>query len=52
MKKPPLHSSGFLAVLTVALILALSGCGRKGDPEPPSGQKDEFPRQYPDPSTL
>ena len=40
------------AMIAVVVALALAGCGKKGDPEPPDGKKDEFPRQYPDPSTL
>jgi predicted small lipoprotein YifL len=39
-------------IMMVALALALAGCGKKGPPEPPEGKTDQFPRQYPDPSTL
>jgi hypothetical protein len=41
-----------LALVIVALALSLSACGKKGPPEPPDPQSDNFPRQYPDPSTL
>jgi hypothetical protein len=34
------------------LALSLSACGKKSAPERPEGQTDQFPRQYPDPSTL
>jgi predicted small lipoprotein YifL len=39
-----------LALLVLALFL--SACGKKGPPEPPGGKPDQFPRQYPDPSSL
>jgi predicted small lipoprotein YifL len=38
--------------LIVTLALTLAACGKRGDPEPPDGKADEFPRQYPDPSSL
>jgi hypothetical protein len=34
------------------LALTLAACGKRSDPELPEGRTDEFPRQYPDPSTL
>jgi len=34
-----------VAVLLVAL--ALAGCGKKGDPQPPPDQPNTFPRNYP-----
>ncbi|MFT5539891.1 MAG: hypothetical protein ACI82H_001415, partial [Alphaproteobacteria bacterium] len=44
------------AVLALALATALMGtlsaCGKRGAPEPLPGQKDEYPRNYPDPSTY
>lgn len=42
------------AALMLALALAggLAACGKRGDPEPPPGKKDEFPRTYPDPTTY
>jgi hypothetical protein len=61
---PPLVGGGrgntFTAIfqicmsLSIALSLALtvSACGKRGDPELPEGKTDEFPRQYPDPSSL
>ena len=44
-------------LVACALILALAGlplaaCGKKGPPELPEGQTDQFPRQYPDPNEL
>jgi predicted small lipoprotein YifL len=39
-------------LMTIVAALALPGCGKKGELEPPDGKEDEFPRQYPDPSTL
>ncbi|MDA0661205.1 MAG: hypothetical protein O3B08_00020 [Proteobacteria bacterium] len=35
-----------LLLLTVAMAMPLSACGKKGDPKPPS-RDSEFPRQYP-----
>jgi predicted small lipoprotein YifL len=46
-------SLGRCALLLIALLAFLpAGCGKKGDPELPNGQTDEFPRQYPDPESL
>jgi hypothetical protein len=47
-----LRSSLLLWVMTFALALALSACGKNGAPEPPDPKTDHFPRQYPDPATL
>ena len=41
-----------LALVILALALSLSACGKKSAPERPEGKTDQFPRQYPDPSTL
>ena len=42
-----------MALSLVALLaLTLAACGKRGDPVPPDGKTDEFPRQYPDPSSL
>lgn len=38
--------------LATALMGTLSACGKRGAPEPLPGQKDEYPRNYPDPSTY
>ena len=47
----------FTRLIALALILAIAGsalaaCGKKGPPELPEGQTDQFPRQYPDPNEL
>ncbi|MEE8279516.1 MAG: hypothetical protein V3R55_02295 [Alphaproteobacteria bacterium] len=34
-------------LLAVMLAASLDGCGKKARPEPPPGEKSEFPRQYP-----
>jgi len=39
-------------VLLAALALVPAGCGKKGDPELPNGETDQFPHQYPDPDSL
>jgi predicted small lipoprotein YifL len=39
-------------VLAAALMGTLSACGKRGAPEPPPGQKNEYPRNYPNPSTY
>ena len=38
-----------LMVLAAAALLAitLSGCGKKDDLEPPSGEKSDYPKEYP-----
>lgn len=33
--------------LVLVVALALTGCGRKGNPQPPPGQQNAFPRTYP-----
>jgi hypothetical protein len=38
--------------IVVALALTVAACGKRGDPQLPEGKTDEFPRQYPDPSSL
>lgn len=37
------------AAVTVLMILglALAGCGKKGDPRPPPGEPNTYPRVYP-----
>ena len=39
-------------VAIAALAFSLSACGKRNPPERPEGKTDQFPRQYPDPSTL
>jgi predicted small lipoprotein YifL len=47
------HWLGRCAMLLIAALALLpAGCGKKGDPELPKGETDEFPRQYPDPESL
>ncbi len=46
------RSSSLLWIMIAALALSLAACGKKGPPEPPEGKTDQFPRQYPDPSSL
>jgi hypothetical protein len=36
-----------LAIVAVILSLALTGCGKKGPPEPPPDVPNTFPRPYP-----
>ena len=36
-----------LFALLFALALPLTGCGRKGAPNPPPGVPDTYPRSYP-----
>jgi predicted small lipoprotein YifL len=44
---------GRLALLLIAALALLpAGCGKKGDPELPNGETDQYPRQYPDPESL
>ncbi len=52
MTRPIGTTLSFLTVMAIVILLALSGCGKKGDLDPPDGKEDEFPRQYPDPATL
>ena len=41
-----------MLVAAILLALALSACGKKGAPEPPDPETDQYPRQYPDPDSL
>jgi hypothetical protein len=36
-----------LVIVAVVLSLALTGCGKKGPPEPPPGVPNTFPLPYP-----
>jgi len=42
------------AVLALALvtIAALAACGKKGDPVPPPGEPNVWPRFYPNPAAV
>lgn len=48
---PPLRRSrrALLLLLALAAALAPSACGKKGDPTLPAGEKDRYPRVYPNP---
>ena len=35
------------AVLTLAFVLLIAACGKKGDPMPPPDQPNVYPRNYP-----
>jgi len=38
----------FFRIMAVLLIaVALAGCGKKGNPRPPPGEPDTYPRTYP-----
>lgn len=40
--------SVILSVLMLALVApVLAACGKKGDPNPPSGSSAPYPRKYP-----
>ncbi len=39
-------NKGFLALIGVAVVLALAGCGKKSSPDQPSGAV--YPSTYPD----
>jgi hypothetical protein len=38
---------GSLLIVAVFLSLTLTGCGKKGPPEPPADVPNTFPRPYP-----
>ena len=49
----PLKGGGvkFLLIATIVLLaLPLVACGKRGTPDPPAGQANVYPRQYPDPN--
>jgi predicted small lipoprotein YifL len=51
--KERVRKLGWYAIMLIAALALLpAGCGKKGDPEPPNGETDQFPRQYPDPDSL
>jgi hypothetical protein len=35
------------ALILLLAILALAGCGKKGNPQAPPGEPDTYPRTYP-----
>ncbi len=41
-------NAGFRAgVLALMLIAVLAACGKRGQPEPPAGEPNTYPRVYP-----
>ncbi len=36
-----------IAIAVLLVGLALAGCGKKGDPQPPPGVPNTYPRTYP-----
>ncbi len=42
-----LRRAGTAVLLTVAISLPLAACGKKSQPEPPSGDDAPYPRTYP-----
>jgi predicted small lipoprotein YifL len=44
--RPAPHLAVRLALVLV-VGLALTGCGRKGNPQPPPGEPNAYPRTYP-----
>jgi predicted small lipoprotein YifL len=34
-------------LILLLVVLALAGCGKKGNPQPPPGEPDTYPRTYP-----
>jgi predicted small lipoprotein YifL len=34
-------------LILLLVALALAGCGKKGNPQPPPGEPDTYPRTYP-----
>ena len=45
MSRAVFVGSRIVMVLMVAVLLA--GCGRKGNPQPPAGEPNTYPRVYP-----
>ncbi|HWB48972.1 MAG TPA: lipoprotein [Stellaceae bacterium] len=43
----PALSAASRVILVLMVALALSGCGRKGNPQPPPGEPNAYPRTYP-----
>jgi predicted small lipoprotein YifL len=38
---------GIFIALLISLLLPLAACGKKGPLEPPAGEPNTYPRQYP-----
>lgn len=39
--------SAWIILIVAVFAVGLAGCGKKGSPEPPPGEKSEYPRTYP-----
>jgi hypothetical protein len=44
---PAARLSSWIALLSLVLSLALTGCGKRNAPIPPPGEPDTYPRSYP-----
>ena len=40
-------NTGARLVMVLMVAALLAGCGKKGNPEPPAGQPNTYPRVYP-----
>jgi predicted small lipoprotein YifL len=39
--------AGLLLALSLAMLLPLAACGKKGSPSPPADEPNTYPRTYP-----
>jgi predicted small lipoprotein YifL len=46
-ERPKIWPIAARLVLVLLVAVALTGCGRKGNPQPPPGEKAGYPRTYP-----
>jgi predicted small lipoprotein YifL len=48
MTREPRATNAIARIVLVLMVAAmLAGCGKKGDPVPPPGEPNTFPRGYP-----